>query len=85
MHDPTQQLWQTEPKVEAVSAQVSSVSSHFYTNLIKKFCSNIITLIYFDTVYSADCIDAIAVHLYESSGTLQLSHSPSKGQGYLFL
>lgn len=68
-----------------MSAQVSSVSSHFYTNLIKKMCSNIITLIYVSTVCSTDSIDAIAIHLYESSGPLQLSHSPSKGQVYLFL
>lgn len=78
--DLTQQLWRTEPKVEAVSAQVSSVSSQLPIKLIKRICSNIITLIYFSTAYLTDCMDASTIHLYESSGSLQLSHSPSKGQ-----
>lgn len=63
-----------------MSAQVSSVSSQLPIKLIKRICSNIITLIYFSTAYLTDCMDASTIHLYESSGSLQLSHSPSKGQ-----
>lgn len=80
MHGPMQQLWLTEPKVEAVSAQVSSASSQFCIKLIKNIYLTIITVIYLGSAYLTDCVDASTAHLEENSGPWQLSHSPSEGQ-----
>lgn len=61
-----------------MSAQVSGGSSGFSMKFIKRICSNIITAIHFSPAYLTECVDTSAVHIYESSGSLQPAHSPSK-------